>query len=504
MRIVGFSGLRLWVIMMFYSIIPYVTADNPRTTLYQSQTISLFAFALGAGLMMVVYRPRTHIAQSKAFALGGGALTAFGTVAGYFADSAVAGGSQAVALSGILTGLGTSVLFVLWMRLLCEDDLGGAIVEYGAASAIALVISLVMLFVPSIIVWVVTVIAPLFSAACFARSFAPTQKKKPQHTRIALSKSTIGLFVKALAGAAIFGFLQGFTDIASGSTVVFTPVETHGFAIVLTGLLATCIMVCIGVFALNPLDLLYRAAMLFTGLGLALFTFVDGSYTFYTAISFSGYVLLVPFVCIACHLTSTSFGTGSTRTIAVGIAVLYVGEALGLVLGQAVINYYTAATPIALLSVSCVALFLLAHLFLLDEMSLVRMGIGETETPGSLPAELVASEIGDNFDTSGKEISGEAAPEGATASSNDTSTVFQTAANEITQTYGLSPREAEVLVLLLQGRTMSRIQETLFISAGTVSTHMRHIYQKTGVANKQELIDLAFSDMTQGEESADA
>jgi DNA-binding CsgD family transcriptional regulator len=25
-----------------------------------------------------------------------------------------------------------------------------------------------------------------------------------------------------------------------------------------------------------------------------------------------------------------------------------------------------------------------------------------------------------------------------------------------------------------------------------VSTHMRHIYQKTGVANKQQLLDLAF------------
>ncbi|MFQ9178979.1 MAG: response regulator transcription factor [Eggerthella lenta] len=39
-------------------------------------------------------------------------------------------------------------------------------------------------------------------------------------------------------------------------------------------------------------------------------------------------------------------------------------------------------------------------------------------------------------------------------------------------------------------RTISRIR-ALFISAGTVSTHIRHIYQKTGVDNRQELIDLA-------------
>ena len=54
-------------------------------------------------------------------------------------------------------------------------------------------------------------------------------------------------------------------------------------------------------------------------------------------------------------------------------------------------------------------------------------------------------------------------------------------------------------VRLLEGRTISRIQETLFISAGTVSTHIRHIYQKTGVDNRQELIDLAHETAAQDE-----
>ena len=71
---------------------------------------------------------------------------------------------------------------------------------------------------------------------------------------------------------------------------------------------------------------------------------------------------------------------------------------------------------------------------------------------------------------------------------------IQHAADVITERFGLSQRESEVLLLLLQGRTMARIQETLFISAGTVSTHTRHIYQKVGVPNRQALLDLAFSD----------
>ena len=54
----------------------------------------------------------------------------------------------------------------------------------------------------------------------------------------------------------------------------------------------------------------------------------------------------------------------------------------------------------------------------------------------------------------------------------------------------LSPREAEVLVLLAQGRSRTFIQSELFLSDGTVKTHIRHIYQKLDVHSKQELISL--------------
>ena len=56
--------------------------------------------------------------------------------------------------------------------------------------------------------------------------------------------------------------------------------------------------------------------------------------------------------------------------------------------------------------------------------------------------------------------------------------------------YGLTPREAEVLPLIIKGRTIARIQEELHISQGTVSTHTRHIYQKMGVRNRQGLLDM--------------
>lgn len=64
---------------------------------------------------------------------------------------------------------------------------------------------------------------------------------------------------------------------------------------------------------------------------------------------------------------------------------------------------------------------------------------------------------------------------------------------------GLSKREAELLPLALKGRTGERIAAELYISKSTVETHLRRIYQKTGVKNRQELIDIS-ERIAQGEE----
>ena len=56
--------------------------------------------------------------------------------------------------------------------------------------------------------------------------------------------------------------------------------------------------------------------------------------------------------------------------------------------------------------------------------------------------------------------------------------------------YGLTPREADVARLFVRGRSTSRIAEDLYISTGTVATHLRNVYHKTDVHSRQELLDL--------------
>lgn len=56
------------------------------------------------------------------------------------------------------------------------------------------------------------------------------------------------------------------------------------------------------------------------------------------------------------------------------------------------------------------------------------------------------------------------------------------------QQIGLSPREREVLPLLLENQSMQQISENLFISLGTVKYHTHNVYQKAGVSDRTQLI----------------
>ena len=71
---------------------------------------------------------------------------------------------------------------------------------------------------------------------------------------------------------------------------------------------------------------------------------------------------------------------------------------------------------------------------------------------------------------------------GVGAQGEDSAAVFARAA-------GLTARETEILALLVRGRTLPYIANELFVTTGTVKTHVRHIYEKALVNNRQELLD---------------
>jgi DNA-binding CsgD family transcriptional regulator len=69
--------------------------------------------------------------------------------------------------------------------------------------------------------------------------------------------------------------------------------------------------------------------------------------------------------------------------------------------------------------------------------------------------------------------------------------VSQPAEHSAVTTLGLTPREAEVLALVAEGRTNRQIGQALFITPKTASLHVSRILAKLGVAGRGEAAAIA-------------
>jgi DNA-binding CsgD family transcriptional regulator len=61
---------------------------------------------------------------------------------------------------------------------------------------------------------------------------------------------------------------------------------------------------------------------------------------------------------------------------------------------------------------------------------------------------------------------------------------------EFAQRWGLSPRETELFILLMNGRKRQEICQECRLSEGTVKTHITNIYKKLNIHSKRELRQL--------------
>jgi DNA-binding NarL/FixJ family response regulator len=71
--------------------------------------------------------------------------------------------------------------------------------------------------------------------------------------------------------------------------------------------------------------------------------------------------------------------------------------------------------------------------------------------------------------------------------------MFRRQTAEKTEFIDLSEREKEILALLVKGKSYKAIASDCFISIDTVSTHVRHIYEKLHVHSKSEAVAKAIN-----------
>lgn len=463
-RIAGAALQWLWMLMMFYSIVPYGFSSDVRGSLYVSLIISLVAM-----LFVSVIVRRERVSGNRSIVLGSAIMMSAGSVLTPFSDPTTPVGMLVLGLSAVMTGTGSAVLFLCWIEL--ESGLGGrlALVELASSLCIAFVVGFLLIVGPAIPVIVLIVVMPVLSAAALRRS-APDTPQLPREPEQPLSRHTATLFAKALLGAVLIGMLMGFFDVVSGFKT-YEVQDIFGTYLFLAGFIGALAICLIAVFLQrDSVFFSHRVSMLMLCLGCLSTPFMADNNTYSSALIFGGYHCFVLVLCVVCIDVASSFRVSPARTIGLGFVALYGGETAGQLFAHSLEATGVSMFDLTLVTLVAVSLLFIAHLFLFTETDLIKNGIGEVSLMGTVPEEA-ADDPADPVDPCAL----------------------------IAERFALSPRETDVLPLLLEGRTISRIQETLFISAGTVSTHIRHIYQKTGVDNRQELIDLAHETAAQDE-----
>lgn len=387
------------------------------------------------------------------------AVSTLATITFAFAESGVAGRDMAlIGTSLVVIGIGYGWFFIRFLNLLAHEDgyksviyvlVWSAIVKTGVTAALSLFAS------PELQRLIAVLSAPVM-LLCFrlCRSWLDAAEHTPDLMELpkdsGLDKGmlyalvaiipTMHALTRALGNMGFWGSEYEAFDLLSGLEIVvvatlvvvlarYTLVEQARSALAVRFLPPLMVMTAGLIFSVQPLSGVMSA---FPQIGYPVFTFFD----LFSQL-FDRLFIVVAVRAMPIHPYRVQGAEGLVYTVA-AIAFAAVVQ-----MGEGTVSLLVNLVFLVLIGLAALALWRYQ---------------GEYQSPSTENSQTLSS-----------------------ASSNT---------RQIAESYGLSPREAEVFDLLVHGRSRSFIQAELFMAEGTVKTHVSHIYRKLGVANKQEMISL--------------
>lgn len=369
--------------------------------------------------------------------------------------------------SALATGIGSAWYSAAWGLQLSRLRGTDTVVALCGAYILSAFLYYVASHLPTAAFLAIVAVSPVGSAAALniACSSGPQGKEAPgdtgtadeavvQDSRIFGTKILQAAFLFGLVLGAIQGFMNASTDarlMSEHSSVLLVCLTIPLAAIV--------VYLKDGKRQSSPTErfvMVYRIALLTMVVALLVSSVEGKPSALLHAVMLSGYTFFKIVVwSLLCQL-GRSGGICAVRLVAWGEAAMSGALLAGNLCVQSLIAFtgwpeLLTRTMVAL----CVALLLVAYIFILTERRVIAIQeLGKAKDPDANRAK------------------------------------FQDRFAEVARTYGLTPREADVAKLFVRGRSTSRIAEDLYISTGTVATHLRNVYHKTGVHSRQELLDL--------------
>lgn len=412
-----------------------------------------FSFGLAGGyILLFILRHKSIVAHiTKEKVVIGGVMASLGTAIVAIPLSGVAGYSIAIIASG-LTGLGNAFLMTAGGEFWAANRPERAMIQLSTSVVAAIAAFYLLSVLPSVVRIPLICLLPLACALILVLS-----KGGKHRTTSNLSKDFFGSNLEIRFIVSIFGIAAS-CGIILGTAIFLAPIEMIETT---RALLVAPFFVSIGVLivALRTISSRFLAILaqlssvcLVIGCILALAFYIDSSLVGVVFIMV-GYLLFDQFLWLLHSELIHRSQAAAVEVLPRFEMVQSLGVSIGFFISQvAMFPYSNLAESNWLIYLVCGIVFAVIFLVLFKNSDISRI----VEVRFRVGSQLTLEEQ------------------------------CRTIANR----FSLSSREYEVLVLLARGRSSPYIQDELCIAQGTVKAHIRHIYDKMGVSNKQELINL--------------
>lgn len=461
--IAGSACFWAWLDGMFMSA--FFRGSHAEGLMAELAVVLLFGVsAIGFAAFLAWPRRANQLLGGKQVPLTAAVLGAVGS-----ALFAVAGAMHTAALlvvGGACCAICMAMFQMGWGAVYCRDGARSAALYASGGFAGAVIIDLPLLFMVPLASMVFYALLPLVSGMLLVsisgderRYQSPEQTASSGVSLLAAIDRRLGIPRMLLLAAALvlvsFGYLQhlvSFSSAASGGT-------PGGVVVQLTRGAMAVILFFVVVCAPSRTNILYRMGLLLIIAGFMLMPFLFGSGLFWVAgaIIISGYTAFDLLVWVLFSQIAHTRSESPLQTIAVIKLLAVICYVLGAVTGMVLVGNDETL-----------------HAYVLQETTLMGYLV--------MIATVLLLSSKDMWALSGMV---------ATSSGASGEEARRQCLDQWFGAYGLTPREQEIAHLLIAGRTQPWVAASLCISENTVGTHVRHIYQKLGVHDRQQFIDLA-------------
>lgn len=465
--IVGSAFFWAWLDALFMSML-FVTPQS-EGLMAEMGAVAVFGLSI-PGFVVALRKPAAfnRMLAQRRFPLAFGALGTVGSL--LFLLAGLQANWALLAAGGICGGAFMSLFQMAWGATYCHDGARSATPYVAGAFACAVVIDVPLLFMIPEAAAVFFSLLPLATSALFVtiapeqRTYRrrpdaaanPTRKGLAAHLKTHLGTS-MTLLLAVMLIAVSFGYLQHLVSFSS----IAGDGPAGGILVQIVRGIAAVAMFAIIVVASWRASAVYRVGLLAMVAGFMMMPFLFGTDLFWIsgAVIISGYTAFDLLIWVAFSQIAHNQSRDPFKTIAVIRLLSVICYVVGALVGIALVGNDEMLHEFVSAETTVVGyLVVIATVLMLSSEDMWMLFGGRRPLPGELSADAAADQEA-RMDAWFDEI-------------------------------GLTAREREIAALLALGRTQPWIAERLNISENTVGTHVRHIYQKADVHDRQQFIDI--------------